>query len=307
MNEKMILILGVTASGKGRLAFDLANELGAEIISIDSMKVYRRMDIGTAKPPAQTRRQLKYHMIDVVEPSESFSAGLFAEGATTAIEEIQGRGKPVVAVGGTALYIKAMLYGLFDGPGRDEQVRAELKTRVDHEGSAALYAELQKVDPEAADKISPNDAKRIVRGLEVYRITGKPISSLQKQFSAEKPLYDWNVIGLRREKAIESQRINARVKKMVEMGLVNEVESLLAEEEPLSQQARCAIGYAEMIEHLQGRVSLDDAVENIKKNTRRLAKGQRTWFKTFLNVTWIDIEAEESAQSILDRARALIQ
>lgn len=307
MRMKMILILGVTASGKGRLAFELASELGAEIIGVDSMKVYRRMDIGTAKPSPERQQALTYHMIDVVEPSESFSAGLFAEGATAAIEEIQGRGKQVVAVGGTALYIKAMLYGLFDGPGRDEKVRAELKGRIEREGSAALFAELQKIDPETADKVSPNDAKRIVRGLEVYQITGKTISSLQQQFNAKEPIHDWTVIGLRRDKAIESRRINARVKKMVELGLVDEVRSLLAEDKPLSPQARCAIGYAEIIEHLEGKVSLDDAVENIKKNTRRLAKGQRTWFKTFRNVHWIDIEDDESPESVLDRARMMIE
>lgn len=306
MRGKMILILGVTASGKGRLAFELAKGLGAEIISVDSMKVYRRMDIGTAKPPAEARQCLPYHMLDVAEPSEAFSAGLFAEAAARAIADIQGRSKPVIAVGGTALYIKAMLYGLFDGPGRDDQVRAELQDRAGSEGSQALHRELTGIDPQAADRISPNDTRRIVRALEVYRITGKPISSFQRQFSAEKPLHDWTIIGLRRDKAIESQRINARVRKMIETGLVDEVRSLLAETEPLSQQARCAIGYAEIIAHLDGRMPLDEAVEQIKKNTRRLAKGQRTWFKTFRDVNWIDVEPEDSVQSVLERAQRVI-
>jgi tRNA dimethylallyltransferase len=297
----MILILGVTASGKGRLAFELAQRLDAEIVSVDSMKVYRRMDIGTAKPSDQARQCIRHHMLDVVEPSESFSVGLFCERAWAAIDDIRARGKPVVAVGGTALYIKALLYGLFEGPGSDEQVRAELKARAEGEGLARLHWELAQVDPATADRVHRNDAKRIIRALEVYRLTGKPISSFQKQFEADGPSQEWRVIGLRRDKPVESRRINARVKKMIELGLVEEVRSLLAEEKPLSQQASAAIGYAEMIEHLQGRLSLDDAIEQIKKNTRRLAKGQRTWFKTFRNVNWIDVAEEESVEHVLAR------
>jgi len=152
----MILILGVTASGKGRLAFELARALDGEIVSVDSMKVYRRMDIGTAKPPAQARRQVPYHLIDVVEPSESFSVGLYLEKALPAIEEIRRRGRTAIAVGGTALYIKALLYGLFEGPGSNEQIRAELRSRAEAEGLACLHAELARLDPEAADRINPN-------------------------------------------------------------------------------------------------------------------------------------------------------
>jgi tRNA dimethylallyltransferase len=303
----MVLILGVTASGKARLAFEMAQALDGEILSVDSMKVYRRMDIGTAKPPEEARRQVRYHMVDVVEPSESFSVGLFLDGALAAIDEIRSRGKNVVAVGGTALYIKALLYGLFDGPGRDEGIRAELQARGQAEGWAALHAELARIDPEAAGRINPNDAKRIVRALEVYRLTGQPISSYQRQFEADKTMHNWLLVGLRREKEIESRRINARVRKMVERGLVDEVRSLLAEEAPLSEQARCAIGYAEIIEHLEDRMSLTDAVERIKINTRRLAKGQRTWFKTFRGVNWIDVEAEESDDSIAVRVREWLE
>jgi len=303
----MILILGVTASGKGRAAFELARQLDGEIVSVDSMKVYRRMDIGTAKPSKEVRQQVRYHMIDVVEPSESFSVGLFLEKANAAIEDIRRRGKAVIAVGGTALYIKALLYGLFKGPGGDEQVRTELRAKAAAEGLAALHRELAQIDPEAADRINVNDAKRIVRALEVYQLTGKPISSFQKQFEAERPIRDWTIIGLRRERPVESRRVNARVKKMIEQGLVDEVKSLLGEDKPLSRQARCAIGYAEIIGHLEGRMSLDDAVELIKKNTRRLAKGQRTWFKTFRPMHWIDIGEEEPPDSVMDRVRQAIQ
>jgi tRNA dimethylallyltransferase len=307
MNTDRLLILGVTASGKGRLAFDLAESLGAEIISIDSMKVYRRMDIGTAKPPRQARERIKYHLIDVVEPSESFSVGKFLDLAYDAIEQINGRKKRIIAVGGTALYIKALLYGLFEGPGSDKEIRAELQTEAETKGLEELYRQLTEVDPAIAGRIGRRDRKRIIRALEVYKITGKPISSLQQQFDAEKPLHDWTIIGLRREKSVENSRMNQRVKKMIEAGLVDEVRGLLAEEKPLSQQAGCAIGYAEMIEHLKGKMSLEDATELIKKNTRRFAKNQRTWFKTFKDVHWLDIAPDEQPGKILRRAKTIVE
>ena len=337
MNAKMVLIIGTTASGKGRLAFDLAENIGGEIISIDSMKVYRRMDIGTAKPPQDARQRIKYHLIDIVEPSESFSVAAFLDAANSAIEQIKSRNKTVIAVGGTALYIKALLYGLFEGPGTNEQIRSELRRRAQIEGLSGLYQELTKVDPAAAQKIHQNDAKRIIRALEVYQLTGEPISNFQKQWGqdggrrtplrprgyagqAEDPAlpkglrragrrqkkHNWSIIGLRREKTEENRRINARVKKMIADGLVDEVKSLLAEEKPLSKQARCAIGYAEIIEHLAGRTTLEDAIELIKKNTRHLAKGQRTWFRTFKNVHWFDIQPEESPEKILSQAMTLL-
>jgi tRNA dimethylallyltransferase len=302
----MFLILGVTASGKGRLAFELAQSLGAEIISIDSMKVYRRMDIGTAKPPAEARQRIKYHLIDIVEPSDSFSVAAFLDAALQAMEQIKGRNKPIITVGGTALYIKALLYGLFEGPGTNQQIRAELKARAEAEGLGELHSELTNIDPVAAERINPNDSKRIIRALEVYQLTGKPISSLQKQWDRRDTQHDWTIIGLQREKTDTSGRINKRVKKMITAGFVDEVKSLLAEEKPLSRQARCAIGYAEIIEYLNGHISSEDAVELIKKNTRRLAKNQRTWFKTFKNVHWLDIEPDESQENILTRTKMLL-
>ena len=339
MNSKKILILGVTASGKGRLAFELAQNMGAEIISIDSMKVYRRMDIGTAKPPKEARQRISYHLIDVVEPSESFSVGTFLKMAYDSIEQITNHNKPIIAVGGTALYIKALLYGLFEGPAADQQLRDKLKKRAETEGLINLYQELTKVDPVLAERISSNDAKRIIRALEVYQLTGKPISSFQKQWWAEDrgqiendrrgtreegrgTLYlapqfiggvsgakghNWTIIGLRREKAEENKRINARVKKMIDDGLVDEVKSLLGEEKPMSPQAQSAISYAEIIDYLDGRCNLEETVELVKRNTRRLAKHQRTWFKTFRNVNWIDIKPNESAEEILGKVTTLVK
>ncbi len=319
----MILILGVTASGKNKLAFKLAEGLNAEIISIDSMKVYRRMNIGTAKPSIEQRRRVKHHLIDIIEPSDSFSVGAFHEEALEAIEQINGRGRKVVAVGGTALYVKALLYGLFEGPGSDEQVRAELRARVETEGLSELHRELSSVDPVAAERINPHDSKRIIRALEVYTITGRTISSFQKQWethnsrtsrndiendSSERsqPEQDWTIIGLQRTRADTSSRINARVKKMILAGLVDEVKALLDEEKPLSKQARCAIGYAEIIRYLNGQMDLMEATELIKKNTRRLAKGQRTWFKTFKNVHWLEVKPEETIDEILGRTKKLL-
>jgi len=301
----MILILGTTASGKGQLAFDLAEQIGAEIISIDSMKVYRRMDIGTAKPPKEAQKRVKYHLIDVVQPCDQFSVGRFLELAYDAIKQIKSRNKPIIAVGGTALYIKALLYGLFDGPGSDSQIRENLWELAKTESPERLWQQLKTVDPAAADRIHHNDSKRIIRALEVYKISGEPISNLQKQFSAERTLHEWTIVGLRREKADVASKINQRVRKMIADGLVDEVKSLLAQDRPLSQQARCAIGYAEIIDYLNNKTSLKDAIERIKVNTRRLAKSQRTWFKTFRNVNWLDIEPEEPPEKILSRTKTL--
>ena len=307
MNSDMIMILGVTASGKGRLAFELAKKIAGQIISLDSMKVYRRMDIGTAKPSKDIQQQIKYHLIDVAEPSESFSVARFIELAGEVIEKIKSADKPVIAVGGTAMYIKALLYGLFEGPGSDENIRSELKQRIKAEGLDELYKELGQIDPAAAERIHTNDARRIIRALEVYKITGKPISSFQQQWDNDKPMHNWKIIGLRHEKADAGHRINMRAKWMIEAGLVDEVKALLAEEKPLSRQGRCAIGYAEIIDYLAGKTALDDAIELIKKNTRRFAKSQRTWFKTFRNVNWLDIGQAEPVEQILGRTITLLR
>lgn len=302
----MILILGVTASGKGSLAFELAKYLDAEIISIDSMKVYRRMNIGTAKPSTEKRSRIPYHLIDIVEPSDSFSVGSFLQLAQETIAQITARGKKIVAVGGTALYIKALLYGLFEGPGSNPEIRDELDRQAQTLGLEALHKKLSALDPAAATKIHPNDRKRIFRALEVYELTNKPISSFQNQFDSPAPLSGWTIIGLRREKDSESRRINLRVKMMIEAGLVDEVKSLLAEPLPLSMQAASAIGYAEIIDHLKGNTPLEDAVEQIKINTRRFAKHQRTWFRRFPNINWLDISEDTAPDQIFSAAKQIL-
>ncbi len=305
MPQTITFILGCTGSGKGSLGRTLAGEIGAEIISVDSMKVFRRMDIGTAKPSAAARAAVPHHLIDVVEPSEDYSVAEFVRASEQAIADIAGRGKPVLCVGGTALYIKALSEGLFEGPSADEAVRARLAAQADAEGAPALHAELQRVDPAAAERIHPNDLRRIVRALEVYELTGTPITELQTQWDRQRTVYDCTFIGLRRSREDQSRRTNRRVHQMVEMGLVGEVERLLAEDRPLSTTARQALGYAEIIAHLEGEVSLADAIENIKINTRQFSKAQRTWFKRFRTTRWLDVAEDDTVESVLARVLAM--
>ena len=305
MPTPVTFLLGCTGCGKGALGRELARRVGAEIISVDSMKVFCRMDIATAKPTPAERRDVPHHAIDLVEPWEEFSVAQFVARAETAIEDIARRGRPVLAVGGTALYIKALSEGLFEGPGADPRIRGELTDRARREGSSALHAELAAVDPEAAGRIHPNDLRRIVRALEVYQITGTPISELQTQWDRQRTRHPCTFIGLRRERDDQNRRTNQRVKRMIEQGLVEEVRSLLALERPLSTAARQALGYAEIIEHLQGRFPLAEAIEMIKINTRRFAKAQRTWFKRFRRTEWIDLTPDDTATQVADRVLEL--
>lgn len=299
---RVYFILGCTASGKGAVGCLLASRIGGQIISVDSMKVYRRMDIGTGKPSPSVRAEVPHHCIDIVEPSESFSVARYVDFADKAITEIADSGNVVLAVGGTALYIKSLAEGLFEGPGADTEIRDELKRRIDTEGLAALHEELARIDPESAGRIHPNDERRIVRALEIFALTGEPISNLQKQWDKSTQRYDCVFIGLRRSREDASRRINARVKKMVNQGLLDEVAALLAEPAGLSKQAAAALGYAEIIEHLNGKCTLDEAVEQIKINTRQFAKHQRTWFRRFKDVHWIDVAEDAAVETIVDEA-----
>ena len=291
-------LLGPTASGKSGAGLCLAKRAGAEILSVDSMQVYRGMDIGTAKATAAEQREVRHHLIDVAEPSESFSAAKFVELAEAAVGDMAEREKRVLAVGGTALYAKALAEGLFDGPGSNAPLRRELKDRAERVGSEVLHEELRQVDPEAAGKIHPNDLRRIVRGLEVFELTGRPISALQQQFGRANPAYRCKYVCLRREKEDLHGRINGRLKAMIEAGLVEEVQGLLASEREMSTQAQQALGYQEIISHLAGQMGLDEAVEAIKINTRRFAKRQQTWFRRFPGVAWVDTGTEESSEEL---------
>ncbi len=305
MEEQMYLIMGCTASGKSSLAGELAEHLGGEIISIDSMKVYRRMDIGTAKPSLQKRQQYTYHMIDIVEPWDYFGMGLYMELVEPLIERLRQEGKPIIAAGGTAMYIRGLMEGIFDGPPTNPELRQRLEEEIARNGSAALHQRLTEIDPAAAAKIHSNDKKRITRALEVFELTGKPISAFQEQFGSGKLKYPWQMFCLTREKESASRRINARVKKMVEEGLFDEVKTLLADPRGLSKQAAQAVGYAEVIKHFQGIWSAAEAVEKIKINTRQLAKHQRTWFRSFAGVNTLEVNDDDTAVGVAEKILAL--
>ncbi len=293
---RVTVILGVTASGKSSAAMAVAERSGGEILSVDSMQVYRRMDIGTAKPTPAERAEVPHHLLDVVEPSEEFSVARYLELADAAMADIHARGRPILAVGGTALYLKALTEGLFEGPPGDEALRSELRARAEAEGLEALHAKLRQVDPAAGERIHPNDIRRVVRALEVHQLTGRPISDQQQQFGQYRPGFDFTLVGITRGREAENARINARVRQMIDAGLVEETRALLAEDPPPGEQARQALGYAQIIEHLEGRCSLDDAVEQIKIQTRRFAKHQRTWFRRFRDVHWIELAADEPGE-----------
>ena len=296
-------LLGATASGKSSVGLRLAKAMDAEIVSVDSMQVYKGMDIGTAKPTSEELRHVRHHLIDVVEPSESFSAARFVELAGKAVSDISGRSKRVLAVGGTALYAKALAEGLFDGPGSNAQLRRELKDRAGRVGSEVLHEELAQVDPEAAKRIHPNDLRRIVRALEVFELTGEPISSFQQQFGRANPAYDCRYVCLRRKREDLHGRINGRVKEMIRAGLVDEVRGLLELPGGLSMQAKQGLGYQEIIAHLAGEMELAEAIEAIKINTRRFAKRQMSWFRRFPKVRWLEAAANSDPASLAELAR----
>ncbi|MDD4888600.1 MAG: tRNA (adenosine(37)-N6)-dimethylallyltransferase MiaA [Phycisphaerae bacterium] len=299
------VILGVTACGKSAVAMELARARGGgEILSVDSMQVYRRMDIGTAKPTPAEQAATRHHLIDVVEPSETFSAARYVQLAESAIADMHSRFVPILAVGGTSLYLKALAEGLFEGPPADAAIRSELHERAEREGAATLHAELAAVDPQAGERIHPNDLRRIVRAIEVHRLTGLPISQLQQQFGRLREDYAFTFVGLRRDPDEESRRINERVKLMVRQGLVEETQRLLTEPAGLSRQARQALGYAQIVDFIEGRLSLTKAVEQIKVATRQFAKHQRTWFRRFPGVRWIDLAETISPREVAERIDA---
>jgi tRNA dimethylallyltransferase len=279
----MLVVIGATASGKSELALELAARAGGELLSVDSMQVYRHMDIGTAKPTADERARVPHHLTDVVEPNETFTVARFVETADATIADAAARNVPLVATGGTPLYFKALFEGMFDGPGASGEIRDRLRLLSNDE----LHGRLAEVDPAAAARLHRNDTKRLIRALEVHELTGQPISSLQKEWGAAAERYRAVWVGLEWDRDALNRRINARVKAMMEAGWLDETKSLLSRYGELSKTAAEATGYAELIAHLHGHGKLDDAVEQIKIATRQLARRQMKWFRRFRNVTWI--------------------
>src|SRR3989339_193955 len=292
------VIIGQTASGKSALASRIANQSDYEIISVDSMKIYRGMDIGTSKPNSEQRSKIKYHLIDIVEPHEEYNVAKFVSDCDQAITDITKRGKKPLLVCGTPLYLKALLYGIFSGSGSDSEIRAELEKTASEKGLAFLYERLMKVDPAKAGKIHANDRKRIIRALEVYRLTGKTISSLQTHFGKSELRYPATMVGLKWPSEELYQRINDRVERMFKAGLVEEVKDLMNSGKGLSRQAHEAIGYKEVIRHLNGEIMLEAAKEEVKNGTSYLARKQMTWFRKFPDIKWIECKSGDDADWI---------
>lgn len=282
----LVVILGPTAVGKSRVAVDLALRFGGEVINGDSIQVYRGFDIGTDKPSPEARRGVRHHLIDIAEPDVQFTAADFVREALEAAREIAGRGRIPLVAGGTGLYLKALLDGLFPGPGRDPGVRAALEAEAREKGLGALYGRLETVDPAYARKVRDRDRVRIIRALEVYEATGRPMSD--HFLRTESPLRGVPVvrIGLRLDREVLCRRIDDRVDRMFERGLAAEVRSLLERGIGEGAPAFRALGYRHVLRHFAGELSLDEARALTKRDTRRYAKRQMTWFRKMAGVTW---------------------
>ncbi len=284
---RIYILAGPTASGKSAVGLEAAERMGAEIVSIDSMQVYRGMDIGTAKPGAADRERVPHHLIDVRAPWESFSTADYIALADEAVREITARGRRALFVGGTALYIQSLLAGIFEGPSADLALRGRLREEAARVGVEALHARLAEVDPEAAARIHPNDMRRIERALEIYEKTGTAPSALRREWSSGETRYDAALAGIDWPRAALRARIDARVDAMLAAGWLEEAKALLADPRGLGREASQALGYRELAEVARGEAALADAVERIKARTRQFAKRQMTWFRRFEDVTWL--------------------
>ena len=305
MRQPLRILTGPTASGKSEAAFHVACSIGAEIISADSMQVYRGMDIGTAKPSREARTRVPHHLIDVAEPSESYSVGRFMHDAQKAISDIECRGNPHLIVGGTGLYIKALREGLFCGPEADWALREELIAVAEEKGSTYLHGVLKEVDPASAEKIHEGDLRRIVRALEVYKKMGSAVSLLQQEWGRGDG--DSVLIVLYHRKEDLHRRIEVRVDKMLEQSLVEEVQGLLSRPGGLGKQAREALGYKEVLAYIDGRLSGDEMRGKIKQNTRRFAKRQMTWFRSFSRASWLVVKEGEDPESTSRRVQEILR
>jgi tRNA dimethylallyltransferase len=298
---------GPTAAGKTRVGLELARLIDAEIVSLDSMALYRGMDIGTAKPTRQQRSSVPHHLIDVLEPDQQYSLAQYLEAAGRCIEQIKARGREVLFVGGAALYLKGLLRGIFEGPPADWPFRHGLREEGRRHGPLWLHQRLAEVDPASATRLHQNDTRRLVRALEVYEKTGQPISQWQRQFDTGRPAEACRVFVLNWPPRELCARIERRVEEMFAAGLVGEVRGLLACPRPLSRTARQAVGYREVIEHLQGVRDLPATVDLVKRHTRHLAKRQRTWFRGLSECRFVPmpgcIDAAELARRIREGGR----
>ena len=301
--EKVIVICGPTASGKTNLSIELAKKINGEIVSCDSMQIYKDMDIGTAKPSMEERQGIKHYLMDFVSPEDRYSVADYKKAAKEAIKEILEKGKVPIVVGGTGLYIDSLIYEIeYPNIEFDENYRKQLEKRVEEEGLEKLYQEAKKIDSLAIEKISENDEKRILRILEIYHATGKTKTEQEIESRKNPPEYDYQVYALNWDREVLYERINKRVDIMLEQGLIKEVENILEKYEkfPTAMQG---LGYKEVVEFLEGKISKEEMIEKIKMETRRYAKRQMTWFRKNKQTIWLDGQAkiEDNMNIIVSR------
>jgi len=301
----LLILVGPTCAGKSELALSLALKYRMEIVSADSLQVYRYLDIGTAKPPLEDRKKVKHHLIDIVNPDEEFSAVQFMEMAREVIDSLIRQRRSVLVVGGTGLYIKALTRGIFKGPGADENLRMTIKKEAQELGREHLFQKLKEIDPERASRIHPNDIYRIIRALEVYELTQKPMSSFQASHAFRESPYRSVKIGIERERKELYQRIEKRVDGMIEHGLVEEVKGILEKGYHPELKPLQSLGYRQVIARLNGAFDLDEAIRLIKRDTKQYAKRQLTWFKADPEVEWFTLP--QDAEKIEERIKTAVQ
>ena len=295
--DKVVVIIGPTASGKTKISIELAKAIDGEIISADSMQIYRYMNIGTAKPDREEMAGIRHYMIDEINPDEEFSVARYKEMAEKYIKEIIKKGKKPIIVGGTGLYINSLIYNInFSETVSDWNLRKMLGKEAKEKGNEYLHKRLREVDPEAAERIHINDIKRIIRALEVYEYTRRPISYHRELSRQKSPDYDFRIFGLTMDREKLYERINRRVDLMIEKGLVEEVKDLLRMGYGKNTVAMQGIGYKEIIFYLKGELTMDEAVYIIKRDSRHYAKRQMTWFRKIENVYWIDVGNSDTSK-----------
>ena len=305
--NNIICIAGPTASGKTALAATLAKELNGEVVSCDSMQVYRRMDIGTAKPTLEEMQGIPHHMIDVAEPWEDFSVSRYCEMAAPIVDDILSRGKTAVIAGGTGLYMDALIRGNAFAPFPATGVRERLEAQADAEGMEAMLSRLRAVDPDAARRLHLSDRKRILRALEVYLETGETITEHNRKTQAVPPRYSPLWLGLDFARRGELyRRIDLRVGLMLEQGLVEEIRGLLADGIPEKATAMQAIGYKEFVDALDGRCTIEEAADQVRQSSRRYAKRQLTWFRRNKAIHWLIRDTGDTGREILESARRIV-
>lgn len=304
--QRMLVLVGPTAVGKTKLSLELARHYGCEIISGDSMQVYRGMDIGTAKISPEEQRGIKHHLIDILNPDEPFSVSDFQDKCRHAARAIHDRGQLPFIVGGTGLYVESACYDFqFTEVAGDEAFRQRMSAWAEAEGPDPLHHKLREVDPITAERLHPNDVRRVIRALEIYEVSGVPLS-FHLEHQKKEPLYDLCMIALTMDRALLYERINLRVDLMLQDGLIEEVERLLAQGYRRELVSMQGLGYKEIAAYLHGEISLQQAVEDLKQGTRRYAKRQLSWFRHMKDIHWVDVTEHEKNSEHLQTIHDII-